>query len=71
MDVGLGIRVSVGVGVRVTVEVEEAGIGVGDNATVGDATKATDVAVGGVRVGLVQLAMPSTMNSNVRPGRMK
>ncbi len=56
---------------RVTVEVGEAGIGLDNDVTVGDATKATDVAVGDIGVGLVQLAILSTMNSNVRPGRMK
>ena len=71
MDVGLGIRVSVGAGVRVTGTVGEAGTDVGDDVIVCDAPKATDVAVGDVGIGPVQLAMPSTMNSNVRLDRMK
>jgi hypothetical protein len=68
VEVGCGMRVCVEVGVRVAVEVGEAGTAVEDAAIVGDAAKATDVAVGSVGIGLVQLAIPSIVNSNVRPG---
>lgn len=70
VEVGRGRRVCVEVGVRVTVEVGEAGIGVGDDVTVGDATKTTDAAVGSVGLGQVQLASPSSISSNVRLGAM-
>ena len=69
VEVGRGMRVCVEVGVRVAVAVGEAGTGVEDALIVGDATKATDVAVGSVGIGLVQLAIPSTI-SNVRLGAM-
>ena len=69
VEVGCGMRVCVEVGVRVAVEVGEAGMGVDDAAIGGDAAIATDVAVGSVGIGLVQLAIPSII-SNVRLGAM-
>ena len=56
---------------QVIVGVGEAGMGVDDAIIVGDVTKTIDVAVGSCGVGPVQLANPSTMNSNVRLGAMK
>lgn len=70
VEVGRGMRVWVEVGVRVFVEVGEAGIGADDAVIGGDAAKTTDVAVGSGGIGLVQLAIPSIVNSNVRLGTM-
>jgi hypothetical protein len=64
------MRVCVEIGVRVAVEAGEAESGMGDDVIVGDAAKTTDVAVGSLGIGLVQLAIPNTVNSNVRLSTM-